>query len=63
MAMDITRALNGAPITRGALTVRASAADKPVVAVSPRIGITHCADWPLRFYIPGNACVSKHPHK
>jgi DNA-3-methyladenine glycosylase len=62
-AMDITRALNGASITRGALTVRVSAAPKPAVAVGPRIGITHCAEWPLRFYIPGNPCVSKHSHK
>jgi len=28
------------------------------IAVSPRIGITQAADWPLRFYIVGNPFVS-----
>jgi DNA-3-methyladenine glycosylase len=60
LAMGITRALNGAPITRGELTVRAPAVTEPIdIAVSPRIGITHCADWPLRFYVSGNRFVSK----
>ncbi|MFZ0393786.1 MAG: DNA-3-methyladenine glycosylase [Terracidiphilus sp.] len=26
--------------------------------VTPRIGIRHAADWPLRFAIPGNLCIS-----
>jgi DNA-3-methyladenine glycosylase len=60
LAMGITRALNGAPVTRGELTVRAPAVAEPVeIAVSPRIGITQCADWPLRFYVAGNRSVSK----
>ncbi len=60
LAMDITRRLNGAPVTNGDLTVRAPAARQPFdVAVSPRIGITHSADWPLRFYVAGNRFVSK----
>jgi DNA-3-methyladenine glycosylase len=60
LAMGITRALNGAPVTRGELTVRAPAVAEPVeIAVSPRIGITQCADWPLRFYAEGNRFVSK----
>jgi 3-methyladenine DNA glycosylase Mpg len=29
------------------------------VEVTPRIGITHCADWPLRFLIAGNRFVSR----
>jgi 3-methyladenine DNA glycosylase Mpg len=29
------------------------------VLTTPRIGITHCADWPLRFLIAGNRFVSK----
>jgi 3-methyladenine DNA glycosylase Mpg len=28
------------------------------IAATPRIGVTKCADWPLRFYIAGNPCVS-----
>ena len=60
LAMGITRALNGAPVTRGDLTVRApSAAEAVEIAVSSRIGITQCADWPLRFYVAGNRFVSK----
>ncbi len=60
LAMDITRRLNGAPVTNGDLTVRAPAAPQPFdTAVSPRIGITHSADWPLRFYVAGNRFVSK----
>ena len=31
------------------------------VRVSPRIGITRAADWPLRFFIAGNPFVSKTP--
>jgi DNA-3-methyladenine glycosylase len=31
------------------------------VLVSPRIGITKAADWPLRFFIAGNSFVSKTP--
>jgi DNA-3-methyladenine glycosylase len=60
LAMGITRAQNGAPVTRGDLTVRAPAVPEPIdIAVSPRIGITQCADWPLRFYIAGSRFVSK----
>jgi DNA-3-methyladenine glycosylase len=62
LAMGVTRRQNGADLTRGALTVRAPR-DEPrfELAVTPRIGIRDCADWPLRFYIRGNAHVSR-PH-
>ena len=60
VALAITRRQNGVPVTRGSLTVR-SWPDSPVpdIDVSPRIGITHCADWPLRFYAAGNPFVSR----
>ena len=49
-AMGITRAHYGADFTRGPLTIHkprpARAFD---IEVTPRIGIRHCVDWPLRF--------------
>jgi DNA-3-methyladenine glycosylase len=60
LAMGITRRHNGADVTRGNLVVRQpSAAPDFEIAVTPRIGITKCADLPLRFLIAGNRFVSK----
>jgi len=59
LAMAITRAHNGADVTRGRLVVREPAkAEAIAVQVTPRIGITHCAELPLRFLIEGNRFVS-----
>ena len=59
LAMAITRAHNGADVTRGPLTVREPLEKRAIaIAVTPRIGITQCADWPLRFLIKGNRFVS-----
>ena len=58
-AMGITRALNGADVTRGELRVCEGTGETFEIGVSPRIGIRHNADWPLRFFIVGNACVSR----
>ncbi len=58
-ALAITRTHNGADVTRGSLTVRRGPAASFEIAVSPRIGITKCADLPLRFYIAGNGFVSR----
>ena len=61
LAMGITRAQNGADVTRGPLVVREPAEVRAVeIVVTPRVGITQCADLPLRFLIRGNAFVS-HP--
>jgi DNA-3-methyladenine glycosylase len=60
LAMGITRSQNGADVTRGALTVREPTEKRAIeIAVTPRIGITKCADWPLRFLIRGNRFVSR----
>lgn len=60
LALAITRAQYGADFTRGSLVIRQPLEPRVVdVAVTPRIGITHCADAPLRFLIRGNPCVSK----
>ena len=62
-AMGITLAHYGADLTRGGLTVREGNSLETVeIGVSPRIGINKsnkCVDWPLRFFIKGNAHVSK----
>jgi DNA-3-methyladenine glycosylase len=60
LAMAITRAQNGADVTRGSLVVRAPR-EEPVfeILVTPRIGITKCAELPLRYVIAGNPFVSK----
>jgi DNA-3-methyladenine glycosylase len=54
LAMAITRAHNGADVTRGSLVVRRRVEERPFdVEVTPRIGIRQCADWPLRFVMRG----------
>jgi DNA-3-methyladenine glycosylase len=59
LALGITREQNGADVTRGSLVVREPAERRRFeIAVTPRIGIRHCADWPLRFLIRGNPFVS-----
>jgi DNA-3-methyladenine glycosylase len=60
LAMGITRADNGADVTRGALVVREPGERRRLrITVTPRIGIRHCADWPLRFVIRENQYVSE----
>ena len=60
LALGITLRHNGADLTRGPITMQEpAAAEEFEVAVSPRIGITHNADWPLRFFIRGNRFVSR----
>ena len=61
-ALGITRKLNGSDLVSGPLEVRALATEPPLdIVVTPRIGITRCADWPLRFLIRGNRFVSGKP--
>lgn len=62
IAMGITREHNGVDVTRGPLTVCDATGDFET-GVSPRIGIRHNADWPLRFFIVGNRCVSRVPSR
>src|SRR4051812_34511203 len=60
LAMGINRAQNSADVTRGSLVVREPlTATRIEVAVTPRIGITKCADLPLRFVVKGSHFVSK----
>ena len=60
LAMGITRVLNGADFTHGSLVIRDRRGAKPFeIVAGPRIGITKCADWPLRFTIAESEFVSK----
>ena len=60
LALAITRKQNGADLTRGPLQVRHLRNEPSFeVEVTPRVGITHCADWPLRFLIKDNHFVSR----
>jgi DNA-3-methyladenine glycosylase len=60
LAMGITRKQNGADLTASSLQVRQPHTEPAIeVLTTPRIGITHCADWPLRFLIAGNRFVSR----
>lgn len=59
LALAITRAQYGVDMTRGSLVVRQPYEIRKLdIAVTPRIGIRQCADWPLRFLIRGNPFVS-----
>ncbi|MCE5307479.1 MAG: DNA-3-methyladenine glycosylase [Acidobacteriales bacterium] len=62
IALGITRRLNRADLTAGEFTVREWRGAPPIqIDVTPRIGIRHAADWPLRFVVRGNPCCSKGP--
>jgi len=59
-ALGITRRHYGADVTRGPLAVRRLKHEPPFeILATARIGIRHCAQWPLRFLIAGNRCVSR----
>lgn len=59
-ALAITREQYGTRLDMGPLTVRRWR-ERPefAVAITPRIGIRECADWPLRFVWSGHPCLSK----
>jgi DNA-3-methyladenine glycosylase len=59
-AMAITRKLYGADVTRGSLTVRQLKHEPAFeIEATPRIGVTHCAEWPLRFIVKGSPFLSR----
>jgi DNA-3-methyladenine glycosylase len=60
LALGITRADNGADVTRGLLVVREPLEPRAFeIETTPRIGVRHCADWPLRYVIRDNPFVSR----
>jgi len=63
-AYDITRAMDGTSLQSGPVQIhRADGVSDGEVRVSPRIGITRAADWPLRFLVAGNQFVSATPRQ
>ena len=64
-AMAVSLQLYGAdlPDPASPLTVRAAPSPAPAEEIlsAPRVGIRHCADWPLRFYLAGHPSVSRYP--
>jgi DNA-3-methyladenine glycosylase len=61
-AYGITGAHDGTSLLRGSVRiVQGSSVPDCAVAVSPRIGITRAADWPLRFFVADSPFVSATP--
>ena len=59
-ALGVTGRHDGLPLTRGRLRiVRSPSRQHHAITVTPRIGITRAADWPLRFLIEGSPWVSR----
>jgi DNA-3-methyladenine glycosylase len=61
-ALGITGGLNGLPLRKSAIEIlRGEEIPDSRVRVTPRIGITKSAEWPLRWLVADNAYVSKAP--
>ncbi len=61
-ALGITRAHDGVSLSNSPLTIRrGERVPDEAVVVTPRIGITRAAAWPLRFFVEGSAHVSRTP--
>ena len=59
-ALAISRAQYGQQLDEGPLAIRAWRIQPEFeVALTPRIGISQCVDWPLRFTWKGHPCLSK----
>ncbi len=59
-ALGITRALDGQLMSASKVQVYPGVlGEDAVIAVTPRIGITKAADWPLRFALAGSPHLSK----
>lgn len=59
-ALGIDRQMNGLSLQRYPVVIRPGerVAERDIV-ITPRIGITQAADWPLRYFLRGNPFVSR----
>jgi DNA-3-methyladenine glycosylase len=60
--MGITGAMNDTSLRNGPIVIRSGepVSDEDVV-ITPRIGITRAADWPMRFFVRDDPFVSTTP--
>jgi DNA-3-methyladenine glycosylase len=58
-ALGITGKQNGVSLQRGVLRLVRGDARRPIVLVTPRIGISAAVDWPLRFVLEGSPWSSR----
>ncbi len=59
-ALGIDGSMNSLSLQRGPLVIREGrSVDDRDIVIGPRIGIMKAVDWPLRFFIGGNAWVSR----
>ena len=62
LAMGITGASSGTSLRNGPITIRrGEAVGDDAVMVTPRIGISRAADWPMRFLVRDDPFVSATP--
>jgi DNA-3-methyladenine glycosylase len=58
-ALGITGAENRTSLIEGRVRILRGSGRRPRIAVTPRIGVTQAADWPLRFLIADSPWVSR----
>jgi DNA-3-methyladenine glycosylase len=59
-ALGIDRRMNGLPLQRHPVVIREGEfVRESEIVITPRVGITQAADWPLRFFVRGNPFVSR----